>query len=95
MKTRNGKFTIVAVFVSMFLIMGSGVQASGLFGLDGGPASAERQIGFFEQAFQWLSGAWTGLTSTFDASEQTPPPPPTPACTTNCGDAGPGIDPIG
>jgi hypothetical protein len=95
MKTRNGKNNIVAVFFLMLLIMSSGVQASGLFALDGNPASAERQIGFFQQAFQWLSGAWTDLTSAFESSEQTPPPPPTPACTTNCGDAGPGIDPIG
>jgi len=95
MKTRNGKFNIVAVTFSVLLIMSSGVQASGLFMLDSNPASTERQIGFFEQAFQWLSGAWTGLTSAFEPSEQTPPPPPSQRCTENCGDAGPGIDPIG
>jgi hypothetical protein len=94
MKTRNGKHNIVAVFLLMLLIMSSGVQASGLFALDGNPASAERQIGFFQQAFQWLSGAWTEFTATFSADEA-PPPPSSQECTENCGDAGPGIDPIG
>jgi hypothetical protein len=72
------------------------VEASGLFGIGSDPTPAVKEIGLFEQAAQWLSGAWNDLTSVFAASEQTPPPPPTSTeCTTNCGDAGPGIDPEG
>ena len=96
MKSKAGQKTIIAVLFSALLLMSSGVQAAGLFGLDSHAALAERQIGLFEQAIQWLGGAWNGLASTFEFSEETPaPPPPVPGCTTNCGDAGPGIDPIG
>jgi hypothetical protein len=94
MKSVAVKTFIVAVFVSTILIMSSGAQASSLFAFDGNPASAERQIGLFQQAFEWLSGTWTDLTATFSADEAAPPPN-TQECTTNCGDAGPGIDPIG
>ena len=95
MKSKVGKTTIIAVAFSALLIMSSGVQASSLFALDSHAALAERQIGLFQQAIQWLGGAWTGLTSVFESSEEKPAPPPVPGCTTNCGDAGPGIDPIG
>jgi hypothetical protein len=94
MKSRGGRNIIIAVVFSTLLLMSSGVQASSLFALDGNPAPAERQIGLFQQAFEWLSGAWTGFTATFSADEA-PPPPTTQECTTNCADAGPGIDPEG
>jgi hypothetical protein len=95
MKSIRGRTFIIAVLFSALLIMSSGAHASSLFAFDGNSASTERQIGLFQQAFQWLSGTWTDLTSVFELSEETPAPPPVPECTTNCGDAGPGIDPIG
>ncbi len=94
MKSNGGKILIIAVVFSALLMMSSGVQASGLLALDGNPAPVERQIGLFQQAFQWLSGTWTDFTAAFSADEAAPPPPPE-ECPTNCGDAGPGIDPIG
>jgi hypothetical protein len=96
MARNRGGNIIIAVIFSATLIMGSGAEASSLFAIGGDPAPAAKEIGFFEQAVQWLNGAWNDLTSVFAASQQTPPPPPTPTeCTTNCGDAGPGIDPLG
>jgi len=94
MKNLGGKNFITAVVFSALLIMSSGVQASGLFALDGNPAPAKRQIGLFQQAFEWLSGTWTDFTAAFSADEA-PPPPPSQECTANCGDHGPGIDPEG
>jgi hypothetical protein len=94
MKSNGGRILIIAVVFSTLLMMSSGVQASGLFALDGNPAPAERQTGLFEQAFQWLSGAWTDFTAAFSADEA-PQPLPSEECTANCGDAGPGIDPEG
>lgn len=95
MTTNRGGKIIIAVIFSVAFIIGSGAEASGLFAVGGDPAA--REIGLFEQAVQWLGGAWSDLTSVFAASEQPLPPPPTPTeCTTNpCGDAGPGIDPLG
>ena len=95
MKSGGGKIIIVAVVFSALLIMSSGAQASGLFERNGNSAPAERQIGLFQQALQWLGGTWGDLTSVLAFSEETPPPPPPQQCTTNCGDAGPGIDPEG
>lgn len=89
MKSIGGRTLIIAVFFSALLMMSSGVQAGGLFALDGSPAPAERQIGLLQQAFEWLSGAWTGFTAAFSADEA-PPPLPSEQC-----EAGPGIDPIG
>jgi hypothetical protein len=93
MKNKTGKLLTLAVVFSAFLVLSSGAQASSLFGLDGD--RAERQIGLFEQALQWLGGTWDDLTSVFAFSEETPPPPPAPQCTSNCADAGAGIDPEG
>ena len=95
MKSAASRKFIVAVVISAALLMSSGVEAAGLFALGGDSASKERQIGLFEQAIQWLSGAWGDLTSVFAAAEQPTPPPPGAECTENCGDAGPGIDPEG
>ena len=95
MKSAASHKFIVAVVISAALLMSSGVEAAGLFAPGGDSASRERQIGLFEQAMQWLSGAWGDLTSVFAASEEPPPPPSGTACTENCGDAGPGIDPEG
>lgn len=89
MKSRAGLTYINAVVFSMLLIMSSGAQAGSLFALDGDSAPVERQIGLFQQAFQWLSGAWTDFTAAFSADEA-PQPLPSEAC-----EAGPGIDPIG
>lgn len=94
MTSRGRKIIIIAVAFSALLMMSSGVQAGGLFARDGNPVPAERQIGLFHQAFQWLSGTWTELTAAFSTDEAAPPPP-TQECTTDCGDVGPGIDPIG
>lgn len=91
MNSRGGRIFIVAALISVLL--SSGAQAAGFFALDGNPA--EREIGLFEQVIRWLSGAWGDLTSAFGFSEQTPPPPTGTECTQDCGDAGPGIDPIG
>lgn len=97
MKSRAGKTFIAAVFLSALLIMSSGVQASSLFALDGNPGPAERQIGLFQQALQWLSGTWTDLKVAF--SEDEAPPPPSPTCTNPNGctddDGGWTIDPDG
>ena len=95
MKSRGGKIVIIAVAFSALLIMSSGAQASGLFARDGNPALAERQIGLFQQAFQWLSGTWTDLKVAFSQDEAPQTPPPT--CTTNCADDDSGwtIDPEG
>lgn len=95
MKSNLSRNIIVAVLISATLLMSSGVEAAGLLSLGGDSASADRQIGLFEQAIQWLSGAWGDLTSAFTFSEQAPPPPSGTECTQNCGDAGPGIDPMG
>ena len=95
MKSIGRKTLIIAVAFFALLIVSSGAQASGLFALDGNQASAQRQIGLFHEAFQWLSGTWTDLTSVFAYSEEPPPPPTTQECTTNCEDAGAGIDPEG
>ncbi|MEA2563959.1 MAG: hypothetical protein QOH06_5463 [Acidobacteriota bacterium] len=95
MKSKVGKITINAVAFSVLLLMSSGAQAGSIFALDSHTALSERQIGLFQQAIQWLGGTWNGLASVFEFSEEKPAPPPIPACTTNCGDAGPGIDPIG
>lgn len=95
MKTTRSKNIIIAVLISVTLLMSSGVEAAGLLALGGDSASGERQIGLFEQAIQWLSGAWGDLTSVFAFSEEAPPPPSGTECTSNCGDAGPGIDPLG
>jgi hypothetical protein len=89
MKSRGGRNIIIAVVFSTLLLMSSGVQAGGLFALDGNSAPVERQIGLFQQAFEWLSGAWTDFTAAFSADEA-PQPQPSTAC-----EAGPGIDPIG
>jgi hypothetical protein len=97
MKSWSGKTTIIAVFFSTLLILSSGAQARGLFALDGNPA--ERQIGLFQQALQWLGGTWTELKVAFSQDEAAPPP--TPACTNpnGCsepeGDSGWTIDPEG
>ncbi|HWN45554.1 MAG TPA: hypothetical protein VNW71_25240 [Thermoanaerobaculia bacterium] len=94
MKSIGVKKIITAVVFSALLMMSSGAQAGGLFALDGNPALAERQIGLFQQAFQWLSGTWTGFTVAFSGDEA-PTPLPSEECTVNCGDHGPGIDPEG
>lgn len=99
MKSRGGKTFIAAVFLSALLIMSSGAQASRLFALDGNPGPAERQIGLFQQALQWLSGTWTDLKVAFSEDEAPPPPPPSPTCTNPSGcaddDGGWTIDPDG
>ena len=95
MKSKGSRNLIIAVLISATLLMSSGVEAAGFLALSGDSASGERQIGLFEQAIQWLSGAWGDLTSVFASSEETTPPPPGAGCTQNCGDAGPGIDPEG
>ncbi|MFP5285254.1 MAG: hypothetical protein ACLGI9_05915 [Thermoanaerobaculia bacterium] len=95
MTSKGSKNLIIAVLISATLLMSSGVEAAGLLALGGDSASGERQIGLFEQAIQWLSGAWGDLTSAFAFSEDAPPAPTGTECTQNCGDAGPGIDPMG
>lgn len=95
MKINMRKNLIIAVLVSATLLMSSGAQAAGLLALGGDSASGERQIGLLEQAMQWLSGAWGDLTSVFAFSEEVPPPSTDTGCTENCGEAGPGIDPLG
>ena len=94
MKSERGRGIIIAVFFSAILVMGSGAEASGLFALDSNPA-AEHQVGLFDQAVQWLSGAWTDLKMVFGQDEAPTPVPPTCTNPNGCGDAGPGIDPIG
>jgi len=89
MKSKAGKTAIIAVVFSTLLLMSSGAQAAGFFGLDSNPAPVERQIGLFQQAFEWLSGTWTDFTAAFSADEA-PQPQPSAQC-----EAGPGIDPIG
>lgn len=94
MTSNSGRKIIIAVFFCAVIIMSRGAQASGLFALGGDPAPVARQLGLFDQAVQWLSGAWTDLKVAF-GQDETLPPPPLPECTTNCGDTGPGIDPLG
>lgn len=95
MKSNLSRNIIIAVVISATLFIGSGAEAASLLALGGDSASAERQMGLFGQAIQWLNGAWTDLTSVFSFSEEPPPPPTSQECTTNCSDAGPGIDPLG
>jgi len=98
MKSERGRGFIIAVVFSAILVMGSGAEASGLFALDGNRATeraAEHQVGLFDQAVQWLSGAWTDLKMVFGQDETTTPVTPTCTNPNGCGDAGPGIDPIG
>jgi hypothetical protein len=96
MKSSGGKILIIAVAFSALFALSSGVQASSLFG---NPGPAERQIGLFQQALQWLGGAWADLKVAFSEDEAPPPPPPTPNCTnpTGCADDDSGwtIDPEG
>lgn len=95
MKSNWSRKIIIAVVVSATLLIGSGTEAASLLALGGDSASAERQMGLFGQAIQWLNGAWSDLTSVFSFSEETPPSPASEDCTSSCGDAGPGIDPLG
>lgn len=96
MKSNWSRNIIIAVVVSATLLIGSGAEAASLLALGGDSASAERQqMGLFGQAIQWLNGAWSDLTSVFSFSEETPPSPASEDCTSSCGDAGPGIDPLG
>lgn len=95
MTSKWTKKIIVAALISASLLIGSDAEAAGLLAVGGDSAVAEREIGLFSQAIQWLNGAWNDLTSTFSFSEQTPPPPTSNECTTNCNDQGPGIDPLG
>ena len=99
MKSNGGKIIIIAVAFSALLVMSSGAQASGLFVLDRNPGPAERQIGLFQQALQWLSGTWTDLKVAFGEDEAAPP---SSTCTNpnGCapegdGDSGWTIDPEG
>ena len=97
MKTKWSKKIIVAAIMTASLFIGSGAEAAGLFALSGDSASAEREIGLFSEAIQWLNGAWNDLTSVFSTSEQGSPAPTAngcPAADPNC-DQGPGIDPMG
>ncbi|HWM94325.1 MAG TPA: hypothetical protein VN493_26450 [Thermoanaerobaculia bacterium] len=92
MKRNAGIKFIVAVVFATALLLGGSAEASNLFGLGGDSSPrAERQLGLFEQAFNWLTSAWTDMTSVFDSSQTTPPPSTT---TGNC-DAGIGLDPEG
>jgi hypothetical protein len=97
MKSSGGKILIIAVCFSALFAIDSGAQASSLFALDRNPGPAERQIGLFQQALQWLGGTWTDLKVAF--SEDEAPPPPTPTCTNPSGcaddDGGWTIDPDG
>lgn len=98
MTSRGHTNTIIVVIFAAALLAGSSAQAANLFALGGDAApktAMERQIGLFEQALSWLTGAWNGLAATFQSSEEAPPPPTGTGCTENCGDAGPGIDPLG
>lgn len=98
MKTKWSKKIIVAAIMTASLFIGSGAEAAGLFALNGDSASVEREIGLFNQAIQWLNGTWNDLTSVFSNTEQAPPHPTTNSCPPadpNCGDQGPGIDPMG
>lgn len=99
MKSTGGTKLIIAVVFIAALLVSSGARAGSLFahGGDLAPkAASERQIGLFDRALSWLTGAWTGLSSAFESSEEAPPPPPNGTeCTQDCGDAGPGIDPLG
>lgn len=96
MKSKRSKKIIVAAFISASVLMGSGAEAAGILAVGGDSASAEREIGLFSQAIQWLNGTWNDLTSVFSFSEQTPPPPTSTECTgQDCNDQGSGIDPMG
>lgn len=94
MKSHRRSKIILAVVFSASLVFAAGAEAGNLFRLRGDStprAAAERQTGLFEQALNWLAGAWTDMTSVF-ASSQTTPPPPT---TSGICDAGIGLDPEG
>ena len=98
MKSQGSAKIILAVVFAAALILSTGAEASSLFALGGDPgskAATERQIGLFDQALSWLSGAWTNLTMAFSEDNTTP----TPACTNpnGCddGDSGWTIDPEG
>lgn len=96
MKSNRSRKFILAVVFSSSLALGAGAEAGNLFALGGDftpKASAERQVGLFEQALNWLTGAWTDMTGLKTATSQsssTPPPPSGPAC-----ESGWGLDPIG
>ena len=99
MKSVGRRNFIIVVVFSALLVMSSGVQASSLFALDGKSPLAERQIGLFQQALQWLSGTWTDLKVAFGEDEAAPP---SSTCTNpnGCapegdGDSGWTIDPEG
>lgn len=95
MKSELSRKIIIAAVISASLFVGGGAEAGSLLTPGGDSASSERQIGLLGQAIQWLNGAWSDLTSVFAFSEETPPTSTPQECTTNCGDHGPGIDPLG
>lgn len=98
MKSNGSAKFILAVAFAAALILSASAEASNLFALGGDPiskAAAERQIGLFEQALNWLTGAWSDLQTAF--SESTDPAPQSCTDPNNCpdGDSGWGLDPEG
>jgi hypothetical protein len=98
MKSQGSAKFILAVVFAAALILSTGAEASGLFALGGdsvAKTAAERQIGLFEHALDWLTGAWTNLTAAFVEDNTTPPPGCTNPDGCDDGDSGWTIDPEG
>ena len=97
MSISGSKKIITAAFFLMLLIMSTSAHAGNLFSPGDRPFVAERQIGLFQQAIQWLGGTWNDLKAAF-AEDGTSTPP---ACTNPKGcnlpneDGGWTIDPDG
>ncbi len=94
---KSQKVVFAGIFAAVFAFS-SAAEAGNLLSF-GDPRSS--RISLFEQAAAWLTGFWSGVESTFQASSETPAGPTTSSCTdaNACGsadsDAGITIDPEG
>lgn len=98
MINKRSQKVVFAVIFTAALAFSNAAEAGNLlsFGND-----RSGRITFFEQAAAWLTGFWSGVQSTFEASSEVPAGSTTPSCTdpNACGtadsDAGITIDPEG
>lgn len=96
----NKKFQKVVLAGIFAAVVASSSAAEAASPLSFGDTRSTR-ISLFEQAAAWLTGFWSGVESTFQASSETPTDPTTSSCTdpkicgTGDSDAGITIDPEG
>lgn len=95
---RRSSFIVAVLFIISLTL--SGIAEAGNPLAIGGPMMAKpalrEQAGLLDQGVIWLAALWSDLKAVF-AEETTGSDPVPQDCvpSTNCGDAGPGIDPEG